>query len=85
MLIPVLHQVLQTFMKASGGEDSTTWKREYLCQFITDENTQLTPEWDDRLIQPVILDSYYKYYHKYVSMDLGTTDFTAALYGYYNF
>lgn len=30
--------------RAAGGEDSTTWKREYLCQHVTDEESAVLPE-----------------------------------------
>lgn len=76
---------IQRLMKESGGAESTTWQREYLCQFKTDQDLQLIPEWRDEMVQEVETDEYYNYYHKYVGMDLGTKDFTACLFGYYDF
>lgn len=68
-----------------GGENSTTWRREYLCQFITDEDLSIIPEWRDDYIAEVPRDHYFEVYHRYIAMDLGVKDFTVALYGYYNF
>lgn len=83
-------QVIEQYCEEAGGPESTTWKREYLCQFIPDENVVLVPEWGPQqtrqyVVEPPI-DEYYQYYHRYVSMDLGIkNDFTAALFGYYDF
>lgn len=72
-------------MKESGGELSTTWRREYLCELITDANSKLVPEWDDKYIKPAKTDEYYKFYHLYDGMDLGVKHFTLVVFGYYDF
>ncbi len=72
-------------MKESGGENSTTWRREHLCQLVTDADSQLVPEWDEKYIKPVVHDEYFKFYHLYEGMDLGVKDFTLDLFGYYDF
>jgi hypothetical protein len=69
----------------SGGEHTSHYKREYLCQFVTDDELALVPQWDKSFEVLPDKNDKYEYYHKYVSMDLGTTDFTVALYGYYDF
>ncbi len=68
-----------------GGTDSTTFRRECLCEFVTDSDLAIIPEWKDSYIQDLPRDEFYKYYHKYVGMDLGVKDLTAMLYGYYDF
>ncbi len=68
-----------------GGVDSDEWKREYLCMRIRDKNLTIIPEWQESYVQEVKRDVYYPFYHKYVSMDLGVRDHTAALLGYYDF
>ncbi len=40
-------RLLAMFRTEAGGENSTTWKREYLCQFVVDENYAIIPEWKD--------------------------------------
>jgi len=72
-------------IEESGGESSTTWRREYLCEFITDSDLAIIPEWKDDYVKQIERDSYYQYYHKYVGMDLGVKDFTAVIFGYYDF
>lgn len=68
-----------------GGRDSTTFRRECLCEFVTDSDLAIIPEWDDKLIQEIPRDEYFQYYQKYVGLDLGIKDFTAAIFGYYDF
>ena len=71
--------------RESGGEESTTWRREYLCELITDQDLQIIPEWKNEFIAEVPQDTYYSFYHKYVGMDLGVKDKTGAIFGYYEF
>ena len=63
----------------------TDWEREYLCEFATDETLSIIPEmrgYDYKITQK---DDNYKYYHKYVSMDLGVRDLNVTLFAYYDF
>jgi hypothetical protein len=76
---------IERLKKESGGEHTTTFRREYLCEFITDTDLAIIPEWHDNCIQDIPRDEYYSYYHKYVGMDLGVKDFTALIFGYYDF
>lgn len=71
-------------MKESGGAHSTTWRREYLCEHVTDANLAIVSDWKDEYVKELPRDQYYAYYHKYVNMDLGVSDNTAALFGYYD-
>jgi hypothetical protein len=68
-----------------NGVTSTAFRRECLCEFVTDEDLSIIPEWKDTYIQDIQKDIYYKYYHKYVGMDLGVKDLTACIFGYYDY
>lgn len=72
-------------MRESGGESSTTWRREYLCELVTDADSLLVSEWQDKYVRAVEPDEYYRFYHLYDGMDLGVKDFTVVLFGYYDF
>lgn len=76
---------IQRLIRESGGEASTTWRREYLTEIVTDEDLQIIPEWNDKYVFEVEKDRYYDLYHKYVGMDLGVKDKTASIFGYYEF
>lgn len=69
--------------EAYGGENSTSFRREFMCHFITDAERQIIPEVPE-VAEPVV-DEYRQYYHNYASIDHGTSDLTACLWGHYNF
>jgi len=81
--------VKAALLEECGGVDSTNWRREFLCEFVVDEDLAIIPEWNDDYIRAIEPDDFYQYYHKYVAQDIGgtkvTADFTAHLYGYYDF
>ncbi|MDE2020352.1 MAG: terminase family protein [Patescibacteria group bacterium] len=66
--------------------DSVAWEREYLAKWVKDPTKIIVPEWDDKyvLTEP-IRDQFFPHYQKYVAMDLGVRDKTAAIFGYYDF
>lgn len=76
---------INRLIKESGGEDSTTFRREYLAEFITDADLAIIPEWKDEYVAAIETDEFYQYYHKYCGMDLGVKDNTACIFGYYDF
>ena len=61
------------------------WLREFMVEFVIDSNLGIVPEWKKENVQDYNKDEYWKYYHKYVSMDLGVRDKTAALFAVYDF
>lgn len=76
--------VQDQFIKELGGLDSAKVQREFFCKFIIDADFQIVPEWNDKYIEDVPRDSNWKYFHKYLSLDPGWTDFSICLFGYYN-
>jgi hypothetical protein len=77
--------LIEKFKDESGGENSTTWKREYLCKIVMDENYAIVPEWKPEYEREPDMDEYWKFYHKYDAMDMGVRDKTAVLFGWYDF
>lgn len=79
-------EIRSRYAKEYGGEDTTEFKREYLCEFITDSDIHVIKEWDTGGMTCVPeRDENYSWYHKYVAMDIGGADNTAVLFGYYDF
>lgn len=80
-------KVLENYIQEAGGRESTTFRREYMAEFVTDVDSMIVPEWDEgRFAVEVKRDSYYPLYHKYEAMDIGgAKDKTVVLYGYYDF
>lgn len=83
---PLINQeTIDRLIKESGGITTTTWRREYLCEFVTESDLAIIPEWDDKYIQDIPRDEYFQYYHRYVCMDMGRKDHTALCFGHYDF
>jgi hypothetical protein len=79
-------ETIDLYAKESGGVNSSTFKREYMCLFVTDETLSIIPEWKDDYIREANKnDNLNKYYHRYVALDIGVVDKTAVLFGYYDF
>lgn len=72
------------FIKELGGIDSAKVQREYFCKFVIDTDFQIIPEWDDKYVATVEKDKNWKYWHKYLSLDPGWTDFSICLFGWFN-
>lgn len=81
----VTPEMIEELIKESGGVDSVTWKREYLAQNVVDANLAIIPEWKDLYAEVEEETEYNQFYHNYEGMDLGVKDFTAVLFGHYNF
>ena len=74
------------YMEEAGGEDSTTWQREYLANPVTDRNFALFPEATEEKIQKIVLDiSRPSHWKPLTVLDLGYVDFTGILCGYWHF
>lgn len=69
----------------AGGWGSPGVDREYLCKKTIDKNFSITPEWNDKYIEDVPRDEYFRFYFKYDSLDIGVRDLTVCLLAYYDF
>jgi len=77
-----------SYVKEAGGEDSTTWQREYLTKFVTDSNKIIIPEWAEvkaKCMKVPEKGLLARFFLKYVGMDLGFKDNTCLLFGYVDF
>lgn len=69
-----------------GGRDSEAARREYFCEILPSAATSVIPEFDVAA-QKDIIKEWPKppFYDSYVGMDLGGSDLTVALFGYFDF
>lgn len=69
-----------------GGPGSIAWRREALCESLSDPNYLVTPEFV-HCKDKTVVDSYPRPEHKvaYVGVDTGWHDFTAFVYAYLDF
>ena len=77
-------ELIREFCKEAGGEESTSWRREYLNEIIVDSDYAIIPE-ASSFAGGVSASENRRYYHNYVAMDIGTKDLTVVLFGYYDF
>lgn len=74
------------FMEEAGGAESTTWRREYLCELLVDEASAIIPEWKPAYERVPVQDEFWPFWTKMVVMDIGgRRDRTSALVGWYDF
>ena len=78
---------LKPFMAKAGGAESTTWKREYLAQFVVDSALHIIPEWSGHpeYVKETKKDDYFQFYQIVEGLDIGYRDFTAFILGYFDF
>lgn len=71
-------------IEESGGIDSPAFRRERLCEPVSDPELLVIPEWTNENIAP---NDYPRpdFYTAYVGGDSGADDNTAVLFGYYDF
>lgn len=66
-----------------GGEDTDTFKREYMCELISDSTALIIPEF--RADLHIKKNPVPNFFRPYVGCDFGLKDFTAVLFGYFDF
>ncbi|MBA2679912.1 MAG: hypothetical protein H0U76_16135 [Ktedonobacteraceae bacterium] len=75
---------IQEIIEESGGIDSPAFKRERLCEPVSDPELLIVPEWTDANV--VAADHPRPpFFTPYVGGDSGADDNTAVLFGYYDF
>ncbi|MFQ5443010.1 MAG: hypothetical protein ACE5EK_00185 [Nitrospinales bacterium] len=69
-----------------GGKETTSWRREALCELIGDEASLIVPEFQ-KIRDRVVVDFWERpaHFFPYVCIDTGWVDKTAVLFGYVDF
>ena len=78
-------ELIEEFLAEAGGRNSTTAQREYFNQLVVDDSLSIIPEWKREYVGIPKQNEFTRYYHRYMSMDIGVRDKTALLSGYYDF
>ncbi len=75
---------LAIIIEESGGINSPAFRRERLCEPVSDPELLIVPEWND---QHILSDDHPRpaFFTPYVGGDSGADDNTALLFGYYDF
>ncbi len=80
-----------TIVSACKGQDTTLFKREYLCQRIAESSMQVIPELGQTQAAKCIYnedpqkDPLFKFYKKYIIVDWGGRDLNAIIFAYYDY
>jgi hypothetical protein len=73
-------------LKNKGGADSDEFRTEFLCEVITNSENSVIPEFNKEIQKDCIVEwRQPAFCDKYVSMDIGISDLTVILFGFYDF
>lgn len=79
---------IEQFEEESGGKDSDTFRREYLCEVITQRDRAILPACTELQMEKIVREwpkpDWFIPDH-YISIDPGGRDQTAILYAYYDY
>lgn len=79
-------QDIETLKKQLGGEDSIDWRREALCEILTDPTRAVIPEWHAVKAKVVVKEWERPQFANWVlAADLGYVDLTVVLALFYDF
>lgn len=90
----ISEEEIAELMHESGGEDSTTWQREYLIRHVTDQDLAVLKAATESRLQKITLkvtgdeDKSYRpeFFDPYVGIDIGwNPDFTGIVFGYWDY
>lgn len=86
----ITQKQIDKFMRDAGGATSTTWRREYLCEHITDAEKAVLPEFGDCkphivIPQSQVLQERPRHFIPIVVGDIGYNDLTFVVFGYHDF
>jgi PBSX family phage terminase large subunit len=85
---PRLHpDQIEEFKKEAGGDTSTTWRREYMAEIVTDTDNAIFPEATaDSFMEQIVFEiPRPTFFIPITAIDLGYIDYTGVLFGYYHF
>lgn len=77
----------EAFYELKSGPNNSTWRREYMAEFMTDQDLAIVPEFDEDAKKEIVVDHLERpqFFDSYVSMDVGFNDFTVVLFAYWDF
>lgn len=77
---------LDDIIKEMGGVESEGFQREFLCKIIKSAERSVIPEATPEKLAEVTKEwTKPPFYHAYTAMDVGLSDWTVVLFGYYDF
>ena len=71
-------EVIEKLKEEAGGEETTSWRREYMCEKIVEETIAIVPEFDKMKKELVVEHSLPRYFQCYTVADFGFNDLTVV-------
>ena len=81
----ITQAMAEEYCRESGGANSTTWRREYLAEFVTDEELSVVPEFPAIADEICIETERPRYFDCITSCDVGFYDLCFTIFGYLDF
>jgi phage terminase large subunit len=79
-------ELKEQYIDELGGRDSTACRRELYCEWVTDTESAVLPEFNEECAKAVVREfPLPPYYYAWTAMDPGTADKTGILCGHYDF
>jgi len=79
-------EMLQECIDESGGVETESFRREYMCEIIKNADNSVIPEFTEELKAKIVKEwPIPPFFDNYVSMDVGFKDLTVVLFGFYDF
>jgi hypothetical protein len=74
-------------VREAGGKDSTTFRREYMCELVADAERAIIPAATSENMEAIVRipDPLTYVPDRYVALDIGFRDLTVALFGYWDY
>jgi hypothetical protein len=77
---------IKRWKKEAGGEDSTTWRREYLVEDVIDSDSAVIPEFTKDVETSCVHElERPEFFDAYASFDIGYVDAIGGLFAYWDF
>jgi Terminase large subunit, T4likevirus-type, N-terminal len=82
----ITQEIIDEIIEELGGVDSIDFRREYLCELVSNDEEAVCPAFTDSL-QTKIVREWVRptFYDGYVAGDIGAEDYTIFLFAYYDF
>lgn len=77
---------IDLILEEFGGAESEAFRREFMCEILKDSTTSVIPEFTEGLAKQIVKEwERPPFFDTYVAMDIGFTDLTVVLFGYFDF
>lgn len=82
----ITKEIVQEIINEYGNANDDSFRREYLCEIVSDGDNSVVPEFTEEVQEDIITEWNRPIFcDRYVSMDIGFKDLTVVLFAYYDY